>query len=234
MSSIAHDRSMLGAYALGALDPHEAQMVHDHLATCADCRREIADLVDLRAAMDDVPPEAFLDGPPEGGDLILQRTLRAARAQQPAVTMAPPRRRNFGLVAASVAVLVAAALGGGVLIGRETAPDIPSAQQQPPANARHGEATDPTTNVRMIADVTPQAGWVKVRITATGIPKGESCQVLVVPRNGLPATAASWLTSERGFKEGTTLEGAAIMDPTEVASIDVVNAEGKRFVSVPV
>jgi anti-sigma factor RsiW len=232
MSSIAHDRSMLGAYALGALDPREAQLVHEHLASCADCQREVADLVDLRAAMDDVPPEAFLDGPPDDGDLLLQRTLRAARAQQPVVTMAPPRTRRFGLVAASVAVLVAAALGGGILIGRQTAPE--SSVAAPAPNARHGEATDATTNVRMIADVTPQAGWVKVRINATGIPKGERCKVLVVPRNGSPAEAASWLTSERGVKDGTTLEGAAIIDPTEVVSIDVVNAEGKRFVSVPV
>jgi len=107
MNPVDHDRSLLGAYALGALDPLEAQLVHDHLAGCPDCRREVADLNDLRAALDEVPPEAFLDGPPDGGDLLLRRTVRAARAETAAPARQAPPRRRLALVAAAVLALVA-------------------------------------------------------------------------------------------------------------------------------
>lgn len=233
MSSPVHDRSTLGAYALGALDPREAQLVHDHLATCAECRREVADLVDLRAAMDEIPPEAFLDGPPDGSELVLQRTLRAARAQQPAVVIAAPPRRSFALVAASVVIAAAVALGGGILIGRQTADNGPTVAQVPP-NVRHAEGTDPVTGAKLVVDLTPQAGWVRVHIMASGIPKGERCQLMVVPRNGAPVLTSSWRVSENGEKNGTALDGAGIIDPNEVKSVDIVNTDGKRFVSVPV
>ena len=38
-------------------------------AICAACRAELHALSELEAALGEVPPEAFLDGPPEGGDL---------------------------------------------------------------------------------------------------------------------------------------------------------------------
>ncbi|MDA0638840.1 zf-HC2 domain-containing protein, partial [Nonomuraea sp. MCN248] len=37
-------RQALGAHALGALDPHEAEEVDLHLATCEECGDELAEL----------------------------------------------------------------------------------------------------------------------------------------------------------------------------------------------
>jgi Putative zinc-finger len=230
MSSIDHhDRSLLGAYALGGLDPREAALVHDHLQTCAECRREVAEFADLRASMDDVPPEAFLEGPPDGGDLILRRTIRAARAQTPAALAARPRR-SLALVAASVIIAAAVALGGGILIGRETAPGTGNAQAAPTTR----EATDPQTGAAMNVGITPQAGWIRVHAVAKGIPAGEPCQLLVVRKDGQAILTGSWLVSEKGAREGTTLDGSALVDPNQVRSVDVVTTNGKRYVSVPV
>ena len=74
-----HDRSQLGAYALGALEPDEVREVDEHLATCAECRAELAELEEMKEFLGEVPPEAFLEGPPADGDLLLQRTLREVR-----------------------------------------------------------------------------------------------------------------------------------------------------------
>jgi anti-sigma-K factor RskA len=44
-------KEMLAAYALGALDAEEARLLEEHLATCADCRAEVAEWRDTTAAL---------------------------------------------------------------------------------------------------------------------------------------------------------------------------------------
>src|SRR5215212_9194000 len=112
-----HDPTELGALALGLLDPDRTRAVEEHLATCATCRRDLEDLTAVTHLLGEVPPEAFLDGPPDG-DLVLQRTLRQIRVE----AAAERRRRLVPRVAAAVAALAVLA-GGGVVAGRATAPD---------------------------------------------------------------------------------------------------------------
>jgi len=233
-----HDRSSLAAYALGALDPEEARMVDAHVADCAECRAELRELSELEAALGEVPPEAFLDGPPEGGDLLLQRTLRRVRTER---TRAERPRRL--LVAAGVAGLLAATLVGGTLLGRATAPapqaggvgtPSPTAPATssvvPGPSSRVFAASDPATGASMTVALTPAAGWVRVHVKADG----QKCRLQVVDKRGTVTPAGSWLVSPVGEKQGTVLDGAALVAPADVASVDVVTFAGQRLVSVPV
>lgn len=238
MSAVEHDHESLGAYALGALAPDEARVVYAHLAECADCRREVAELTDLRGMLDSVPPEAFLDGPPDDGELLLHRTLRQMRAEQGG----QPRRVRFP-VAAGVVVIAVAALGGGVLLGRQTAPGVeaqgpPSSQGpqssvvQAPPGTRNGEATSWASGVSMTVRLTPLAGWVRVHAVVRGVPAGKQCQLLVVTPEGNAVVAGSWLASGKDVRDGTLLDGSALVDPTRVSSVDVVTTDGEQLVSV--
>ncbi|HWM02234.1 MAG TPA: zf-HC2 domain-containing protein [Actinophytocola sp.] len=244
MNPVDHDPSALAAYALGALDPAEQSAVQAHIAGCAECQQEVREFANLRAALDEVPPEAFLDGPPEG-DLLLQKTLRRARAEVAAPAPELRRRRSPMGILAAAAVVAAVALGGGVVIGRQTAPDQVAAPPSPPStsnpaptppptNARTAEATDPNTGATMAMTVVSKMGWVTVDADVSGIPAGFECELRVIGKDGKSVIAGSWLVSKAGAAEGTPLQGAALIAPDDVASVDVVTTDGQTMVSVPV
>ncbi|MFB9683824.1 anti-sigma factor family protein [Amycolatopsis plumensis] len=238
MNSVDESHTQLGAYALGALDPHEAaDFERRHLQTCAQCRFDLNELVALRDSLDEVPPEAFLDGPPEGGDLLLQKTLRRVRDEEERV--APARsggRRGLALVAA--AVLVVAALGGGVLVGRQTAEPPPQALPAPPPSGVPGtktvEGRDPTTGVQLAASIIPFQGWVKTDVSVKGVKAGEKCLLQVVTKDGKAVTAGSWQVSEKWESQGFNLDGSALVAPDDVKSIDIVTVDGRKLVSAQV
>lgn len=217
-----HDQEQLGAYVLGLLDDAQARAVDEHLADCAPCRRNWEELREMTDLLGEVPPEAFLDGPPEG-DLVLQRTLRQMRAE----TAARRRRRRLTVVAAA-AVALAAVLGGGVVVGRATAPETVLAQ--PPAGARVLQGG--SGGITMAATLTPATGWVRLTATVRGIPAGEICDLVVVSRDGTREVAGSWVVSPAGERDGTTLNGSAAVAPEQVAAVVVENQAGRQFVEV--
>ncbi len=224
-----HDPEQLAAYAIGLLDSEEARTTEAHVAGCQRCRQELAELHEVDAALRRVPAELFIDGPPPGGELVLQRTLRQVRKER------LRGRQRLALVAAAVAALAGVGLGGGVAsvaLGRSTPSEtIATAPTTPAApGSRLLTGFDPSTGARMDVTVIPAAGWVRVNATVVGVPAGERCSVLVVDRSGDRYVAASWLVSPAGEKEGTTVNGAAVVAPGDVAAVAVSNFEGREFV----
>jgi hypothetical protein len=212
------------------LTPREATEVEAHLATCLEARREVADLVGLRQVLDTVPPEAFIDGPPQGTDLLLQRTLRKVRAAEEEAPVARPRRsaaRRLVAVAAAVAI-AGGALAGGIFIGQ-------GGDSGPGATPGLAfQATDTNTHADLKVNVESLTGWVKVHAMASGIKAGEPCQLVVTAKDGTQRIAGSWLATEKGENNGTSLDGAAMVAPKDVKSVDVITLDNRKLVSVPV
>ncbi|EMD25773.1 anti-sigma factor family protein [Amycolatopsis azurea] len=233
MSAVGHDQGQLAAYVLGGLTPAEAATFETHLASCPACRREVRELSELRYHLDEVPPEAFLEGPPDGGDLLLQRTLRQVREEEGSQERKPRR----ALALAGAAVLVVVALGAGVLVGRQTSPEpstvalpVPTATAPVPGT-RDLAATNRDTGAQLAVRVVPAAGWVRLHAKAEGVREGEKCQLVVVTKSGERVNAGSWLVSAKGEKEGTGIDGSALVAPNDVASVDVVTMDGRNLVS---
>ncbi|GHH87508.1 hypothetical protein GCM10018793_63560 [Streptomyces sulfonofaciens] len=239
MSTQHQPGELLGAYALGILDPEERREIEEHTAMCDSCRRELEELREMETSLGEVPPEAFLEGPVEDGDLLLQRTLRQARAEE----AASRRRRSFALGAAAAASAVVVFLGGYLVAG--TGPSDAQAGGPPPATAsplpspaptgiRMASATDSATRAGMTVRLTPAAGWVRVNAAVTGIPAGERCRLVVVSDDGERQTAGSWVVAPgaKGKGKGADLDGSAAVAPDHVKSVLVENTDGKRYVTV--
>lgn len=231
MTSARHETPDLGVYALGGLSEAEKAEIDAHLAGCETCRAELAELTEMAGRLGEVPPEFFLEGPPEGGDLLVRRAVGRVRAER---RSALTRRRV--LTAAAAAVAAVALLGAGAVAGRQSAPTPvasgpTSAPTTPPvAGTRTATATDPS-GARISAQVVPAAGWVRVSATVSGIPAGQRCRIVVVGAGGDRQTAGSWVVSAKGAQDGTTLNGSALVDPAQVSAVLVENFDGRRFVS---
>jgi hypothetical protein len=92
-------RGQLGAYALGALDPDEAEAMTAHLATCDGCRAELAG---LRQVTDGLPTALEAASPLRVHPSVKRKTLAAVQGP------ASPRRSlltRWPLVAAAALVL---------------------------------------------------------------------------------------------------------------------------------
>ena len=230
----ANNHLDIGAYLLGELPGDQAGTAETHLSNCAECREEVTALREIQELLEQVPPELALDGPPEDADLLLQRTLRQVRTEVSAVQ---GRRRT--LVGVAAAVAAAAVLGVGIHLGQTIGNSKPAVALPPPSSyptaaptpgARFASATDPTTGARLTLGVQPAAGWIRIDAAVTGIPAGQECQLFVIGRDGSRVLAGSWLVSPQAATAGVTLDGTALIDPANVAAVDVENTSGKQFV----
>lgn len=233
MTTCERDLAQLGAHVLGGLPDDEARALDDHLASCPHCRREVDDLAAVRSALDEVPPEAFLDGPPNDADLLLARTLARARTEGRGA-----RRIRLLVTGVAAAAAALALLGAGVALGRGgerrvlvERPQVATSAPAPPAGTRVASATAPD-GARLTVRVEPATGWVRVNAAVANVPAGQHCRLVVVARDGHGETAGSWLVSAKGEAEGTTLDGSALVAPEDVAAVRVENVDGHEFVTV--
>lgn len=232
------DDHLVGAYVLGILDSSERAAIDEHTTGCKECRMELVDLQEMKTALGEVPSEAFLEGAPEGGDLLLQRTIRQVRAEQAGVW----RRRSLviGLgAAASAAILFFGgyAVGGHGPTHSMAGPSSPSKSTTSSlTDVRVASATDTTTRAAMWVQFTPASGWVKVKVAATGVPGGERCRLVVVSTDGKRETALSWVTPLKRAPSKLPpvgqggLDGAAAVEAREVKEVILENEQGKAFV----
>ncbi|MGW4396917.1 anti-sigma factor family protein [Amycolatopsis nivea] len=224
----------LAGYLTGQLASGEQRDVEAHLDGCERCRAEAASLREVQSFLGELPPEALLEGPPVGADLVMQRTVDRVRAESHAQA---GRGRWMAIIAA--AVVAAVALGVGVMVGRgSSGPAVAVPTAPPPTSAVPGtkvvSGADASGKARLTANIVPQAGWVRVDGSVTGIPAGQKCLLVVLSKDGGRQVAGGWLVSERAARDGAYLYGTAVIDPAQVAAVVIENTAGHRFVEADV
>lgn len=184
---------------------------------------------------DEAWPAEYLPGV-SAHDPLLQRTLRQVHGER-------SRARRSRLVTAAAGLLVVAGFAGGagVLMGRATtdeatpvaAPTVSTAPATPSAPAAVLEGTDPGTGVRLVVQTRPATGWTRLAVQITGAQPGRTCRVVAVARDGRRELAGSWVigTPTPG-QPARFVDVAAAIAADELASVELLDQDGERLVSV--
>ena len=223
----AETRISLGVYVLGAIDPAERALVDAHLATCRDCRDELAGLASLPALLARVGPEELTRIDAEGA--------RPADAEPPpelvgtVLDLAAARRRRswwrYAGAAAAVVVLVAGIFGG-LAASRSPAPSFtPGAGAWNEATAS-STATGIKANIYFASEDWGTAFAVKVN----GIPEGTTCQLSVTYTNGTHAYVTAWMT---GQDEGKVYYWGSLPSTGETPASFQITSGKQTLVTTP-
>jgi hypothetical protein len=226
----AEIRLSLGAYVLGALDPADRGRVDAHLATCAECRDELASFAGLPGLLGRVSRAEVETEPSDPGPHLLDRLLSAAAAER----CHDRRRRWLTSVAAAVIALAAVGVTIGVTQDRHQAVSA----SVTPGVSETFTATDPVTHVQ--ASVTEwKKGWgASLEVTVTGVTAelaGARCQLIAVGPGGATDVAASWAAPSDGYTGPTKVNanGATALASTDITAFKVVGSDGATLVWVP-
>lgn len=217
---------LLGAYALGSLDPADEKVVRDHLESCDACSAEFADLGRAASALALVDL-ADVIGPAQAPDNLpsLLTQVRAFR-----------RRRRLAAVAVAASVAALAGIGGGLVVGGDgeqpvSEPSVsePSVSEPPVASVSAEEA-----GISLAVDAWDKGWGTALRAKVSGVPAGSRCSLVAVGQDGTREIAASWVVPGSGYGDNgaLTVDGAVGLRSGDVDHFAVVTADGSTLVTV--
>jgi anti-sigma factor RsiW len=236
----AETRISLGVYVLGAIDPAERARVDAHLATCRDCRDELAGLAGIPALLARVSPEEI--------DRIAAEEAGPAGSGRSADEPPPPeligsvldlaaarRRRTRWRYAASAAAVVALAGGvfGGLAASTSPKPPAPVIAFSPGNTTwERVTAASHTTDANATVEYGAVSWGTVLAAKVEGIPVGTTCVLWAVHRDGTRTQAMTWTTA--GDEGKVWYWGSLSMPSTNKGITGFQVTEGKQLlVSVP-
>jgi Putative zinc-finger len=215
-------RHSLGVYVLGAIDPAERAQVDEHLATCADCREELASLAGLPALLRRVPtaeaerlavadqadpadPAAAEPSADEMLPSLLARTAQTRRVR---------RWRELAAAAAVAVLALGAGAAGATALASGSSPSGTHAQ----AAAKHTWHTvsgvDSVTGAILTVKYASMPWGTTMTAHVSGIPAGTVCQFVVTDNHGHHFVVGGWRVDYRGgpvwYPASTSLPDASL------------------------
>lgn len=192
---MADDLHTLSApYALDALTAEERALFEEHLATCDQCRTDLAGLSDAAASL------AFAVEGPQPPAELRGRILAAARNEPSNVVQLRPRRPVVPIAAASLAAAAAAAAVGLGLW----------------ASSLHHSLSREQAAVRVLGD--PSSRHIQVKGAKGQLvvaPSGQAVLALHLPAAPKGKTYEAWVASPQVHRAGQ-FNGGTTMLPVDV------------------
>jgi hypothetical protein len=199
----AEARPSLGVYVLGAIDPVERGLVDAHVATCRDCRDELAGLAGLPALLARVNPD-------EISRICADDAVRPATDDEPpeellgtvlGLTEARRRRNRWRYISAAAAVVaIAGGLFGGLKAATSTTQSVVVPFSAGSGSWETVQAANSVTGVTASIAYAQQLWGNSFQVLVKHIPIGTTCQLWVIHPDGTMTQVAAWTTAR---DEGT-------------------------------
>jgi len=219
----------VGAYSMGLLEEPDRRAFEDHLAGCASCSAELAELSPMAALLKGVEPASAAGRQADGSNVTQLISRRATRQRQ---------RRRWQAVAGAAAGIVL--IGGGIGIGVAAAGQHsgPGA----PAVAIPGQlhsATDPGTGAAGTVGLLAKAWGTQVTLDLSKVHGPVECQLVAVSRTGERRVVMSWLVPAPGdgvpgHPAHLVIQGGTSIPRGDLARLDVDVVNGRTLLSIPV
>ena len=224
-------RMSLGVYVLGAIDPAERALVDAHLATCRDCRDELAGLAGLPALLARVNPD-------EVSRICADDTVGIVTDERPpaellgtVLDLAAARRRRTRwrfLAAAAAVVAIAGGLFGGLSSIGTTTRTVPVAGSFT-GHWDTAQATNKITGASATVAYSHKLWGTAFEVLVNRIPIGTTCQLWVVQPDGTRTQVAAWTTAR---DEGHVWYAGSMPSTTESISSFQITANHKVLLTI--
>ncbi|MGW9195656.1 anti-sigma factor family protein [Micromonospora chersina] len=217
------DHMDVAAYALGVLDPQDAERFEEHLATCWACAAELETMVPVVGLLSGIDGEAMAALEQTHTDpALLDRTLMAVRRDR-------KRTRMRQVFAAAAAVVVFGGLSGAGIAGVFGGDDgkrIPQAEptlnapvtappSPGPTSSGDGiggntefegdphESIDSSTGVKTTMWLASKEYGTQIGVFLTRLPGPRTCRLLVVRKNATSEVVSTWSVPGGGYGTNT-------------------------------
>jgi hypothetical protein len=214
----------IGAYSLGLLEEADREAFEDHLAGCASCAAELAELSPMAGLLSGIEPVEAAGEPP--AETTVTELLRRR------VTRQRHRTRWQGMLAAAAAVVL---LAGGVGVGIATAPQ----GQLSAALGQEHSATNPITHVTGTVGLVAKGWGTQLTLDLSKIHGPLTCDMVAVSKSGATQVALSWMIPKAG--EGVPghpahliIAGGTSIPLKNLARVDINVVNGSTLLSIPV
>jgi hypothetical protein len=218
----------VGAYSMGLLEEPDRRAFEDHLAGCASCSAELAELSPMAALLRGVEPASAPGHQADGANVTQLIGRRAARQRE---------RRRWQAVAGVAAGVVL--IGGGIGIGMASSQHAGPAAPAVAVPGQLHSATDPGTGVAGTVGLLAKAWGTQVTLDLSKVHGPVECQLVAVSRTGERRVVMSWLVPAPGdgvpgHPAHLVIQGGTSIPRSDLAHLDVDVVNGRTLVSIPV
>ncbi len=226
MAGCREIKQALGVYVLGAIDPAERAQVDEHLASCLECREELASLAGLPAMLRKVPiVEAERLAAPEQ-DLELAGVPSAEMLTTLIARTANVRRIHRWRSVAAAAAVVVVALGGGAAVASALQPGAARLPCKRPGS--RPAATARVAGAHLTVKYRNQPWGTQMQVNVTGLQPGTVCQFRVQDATGRTSPVGSWIA----WNAGTWYPASVWLGEKDLRSFQVT-IDGKVAATAP-
>ncbi|MET4539417.1 anti-sigma-K factor RskA [Arthrobacter bambusae] len=213
---------LLGAYLLGGLEADEARTFEDHLATCAECRRELEELESLPALLDAVPRADAVALTVAGGPETLSPLEPEALPEKVLVDLSVRRKKSRRRWVAVVGAVAAACLAVGFLAG-------PLLNQPPKPDASYSVQAD--NGLQLTVGMVKKNWGTELAVEGRSMPLEGTLYLWVKGRDGAEERTCGWTATQSGRIKIT---GATPVQLAGIAGVELRDESENTVASISV